>query len=68
MCVYICDRKTIYRVFFKASASGNSRAKWDVGSETKSFDYLKYRVFYRVSKVTESDYVNDMAEYALTMG
>lgn len=29
----------------------------------KSFDYLKYRVFCRVLKVTESDYVNDMAEY-----
>lgn len=35
----------------------------DVESEMKSFDYLKYRVFCRVFKVTESDYVNDMAEY-----
>lgn len=40
-----------------------------VGSEVRTLDYLKYRVFSReVLKVTENDYVNDMAEYTLTMG
>lgn len=35
-----------------------------VGSEMKSFDYLKYIEYSRrVLKVTESDYVNNMAEY-----